>query len=493
MINNAEPQGHGATPHEDHPIEVSPYAKYILILAAVVAAICGGLYGYDTGIISGALLLISDDFHLSSTMQEMVASAILAGAILGALAAGSFSEKYGRRACVTLVSGVFVLGALACAFSPDVWLLIISRVFLGFAVGGSTQVVPMYISELAPAEKRGTLVTMFNVAIGLGILLANIIGFTEREAWGWRPMVGLAAIPAAIVFVSMFFMPKSPRWTAENEGMKRAIIELGRIRTSKKVIRKEVREMRENAESADPRNRGWKGLFRPWVRPALVAALGVAFFTQCGGLEMMIYYAPTFLRDAGFGASSALMASLGVAITYCIMTFIGCLIVDRVGRRRLMLIMGPGSIVSLIGLGIVFAMHPAAGSAGSYLVIVFLLLFMAFNSGGIQVCGWLLGAEMFPLSMRGQATSLHAATLWGSDLLVTGTALTLVQLITLGGTMWFYAAVNLASVAFIFFFVPETAGATLEDIELALHEKRFRPSKGQTRIVSEDAQEEAAA
>ncbi|WP_051625791.1 sugar porter family MFS transporter [Kozakia baliensis] len=474
-------------------IEVSPNAKYVLMLAAIVAAICGGLYGYDTGIISGALLLISDDFHLSSGMQEMVASAILAGAIIGAIGAGALSEKYGRRNCVCLVSAVFVIGATACAYSPNVWFLIVARIFLGLAVGGSTQVVPMYISELAPAEKRGTLVTMFNVAIGLGILLANIIGFTERTNWGWRPMVGLAAIPAAIVFVSMFFMPKSPRWTAENEGMQRAIIELGRIRTSKKVIRREVREMRENADSMDPRNRGWKGLFRPWVRPALVAALGVAFFTQCGGLEMMIYYAPTFLHDAGFGASSALLASLGVAVTYCIMTFIGCLIVDRVGRRRLMLIMGPGSVVSLIGLGIVFASHPSPGSIGSYLVIVFLLAFMAFNSGGIQVCGWLLGAEMFPLSMRGQATSLHAATLWGADLLVTSTALTLVQIITLGGTMWFYAGINLLSVLFVFFFVPETAGATLEDIELALHEKRFRPTKEHKRIVSEDEPEQAAA
>jgi len=475
------------SPPSDHAIEVSPNAKLVLMLAAVVAAVCGGLYGYDTGIISGALLLISKDFHLSSSMQEMVTSAILLGAIIGAFIAGGLSEKYGRRRCTMIVSAVFVVGASACAFAPDVWTLIVARIFLGFAVGGSTQVVPMYISELAPAERRGGLVTMFNVAIGLGILLANIVGFAAREAWGWRPMVGLAAIPAAVVFVSMFFLPKSPRWTAENEGMKRAIIELGRIRTSKRAIRKEVQEMRESAENVDPRNRGWRGLFRPWVRPALVAALGVAFFTQCGGLEMMIYYAPTFLRDAGFGSSSALLASLGVAIVYCIMTFTGCMIVDRVGRRRLMLIMGPGSVVSLIGLGIVFAAHPAPGSIGSYLVIVFLLAFMAFNSGGIQVCGWLLGAEMFPLSMRGQATSLHAAMLWGSDLLVTGTALTLVKLITLGGTMWFYAGVNLASVLFVFFLVPETSGATLEDIELALHQKRFRPTRGNTRIVESDS------
>jgi len=470
----------------DYPIEVSPNAKVMLMLAAVVAAICGGLYGYDTGIISGALLLITKDFHLSSSAQEVVTSAILFGAVIGALVTGQLSERFGRRTSLCIVSGVFVIGATACALSPDVISLVIARVFLGLAVGGSTQVVPMYISELAPQERRGGLVTLFNVAIGLGILIANIIGFAAREAWGWRPMVGIAAVPAAIVFVSSFFLPRSPRWTAENEGIKNAIVELGRIRATKRQIRKEVQQIRDNAENVEEQNRGWKGLMQPWVRPALVAALGVAFFTQCGGLEMMIYYAPTFLRDAGFGSSSALLASLGVAIVYCIMTVLGSFIVDKVGRRRLMLIMGPGSVLSLIGLGIVFNIHPASGTIGSYLVIVFLLAFMAFNSGGIQVCGWLLGAEMFPLSMRGQATSLHAATLWGSDLLVTGTALTLVTLITLGGTMWFYAAVNLAAVIFVFFLVPETSGASLEDIELALHEGRFRPTRGDVSIATED-------
>ncbi|MBB2201932.1 sugar porter family MFS transporter [Gluconacetobacter tumulisoli] len=463
--------------------EVSDNAGRTLWLAAAVAAICGGLYGYDTGIISGALLLITQDFHLGSLYQELVASAILAGAVVGAVGTGWLSERYGRRASVMIVTAVFVTGALACAAAPDVGMLIAARVYLGLGVGGSTQVVPMYISELAPAARRGKLVTLFNVAIGIGIFLANIIGFSARDAWGWRPMIAIAALPAAFVFVSMFFLPKSPRWTAENEGLDSAIAQLTRVRTSRKEIRKEIRKIQEASDNVADENRGWRGLRQPWVRPALVAALGVAFFTQCGGLEMMIYYAPTFLSDAGFGHSSALLASLGVSVVYLVMTMLGSAIVDHVGRRRLMLIMGPGSVVSLLGLGLMFALHPDKGSVGSWMIIVFLLMFMMFNSGGIQVVGWLLGAEMFPLSMRGTATSLHAATLWGSDLLVTSTALTLVNLISLGGTMWFYAGVNLASVVFIFFLVPETRGASLEDIETALHEGRFRPTRGHTAIV----------
>ncbi|GBQ63213.1 sugar transporter [Ameyamaea chiangmaiensis NBRC 103196] len=470
-------------------IELSPNASKTLWLAAAVAAICGGLYGYDTGIISGALLLITKDFHLSSGTQELVTSAILAGAVIGAVGTGFMSERFGRRISVIIVTAVFVIGALACSFAPDVTALIVARVFLGLAVGGSTQVVPMYISELAPSERRGNLVTMFNVAIGVGILLANIIGFAARDAWGWRPMIAIAAIPAAFVFLSMFFMPRSPRWTAENIGLTEAVDELRRVRESRKQIRHEIRQMHETAAEVDDRDRGWRGLGQPWVRPALIAALGVAFFTQCGGLEMMIYYAPTFLSDAGFGASSALLASLGVATVYLIMTALGCVFVDRIGRRRLMLIMGPGSVLSLIGLGLMFAVHPAKGSFGADLIIVFLLLFMVFNSGGIQVVGWLLGAEMFPLPMRGQATSLHAATLWGSDLLVTGTALTLVNLISLGGTMWFYAGINLLSTLFVFFFVPETTGASLEDIEEALRQGRFRPTREHKAIARDERED----
>ncbi|NVN11782.1 sugar porter family MFS transporter [Nguyenibacter vanlangensis] len=481
-MQNFSPQAASLAAISRH--EISGSARLTLWLAAAVAAICGGLYGYDTGIISGALLLITQDFHLGSTAQELVASAILAGAVIGALGTGWLSERFGRRASVMVVTALFVTGAAACAMAPDVWTLIIARVYLGLGVGGSTQVVPMYISELAPAARRGRLVTLFNVAIGIGIFTANVIGFAARDAWGWRPMIAIAALPAACVFVAMFFLPKSPRWTAENEGLDAAIAQLTRVRTSHREIHREINKIHEASDGVADAHRGWRGLMQPWVRPALVAALGVAFFTQCGGLEMMIYYAPTFLSDAGFGHASALLASLGVSIVYLAMTVGGSMIVDHVGRRRLMLIMGPGSVLSLLGLGLMFAIHPDKGSVGSWMIIVFLLLFMMFNSGGIQVVGWLLGAEMFPLPMRGTATSLHAATLWGSDLLVTSTALSLVKLISLGGTMWFYAGVNLASVLFVFFLVPETRGASLEDIEAALHAGRFRPRRGDTAIVA---------
>ncbi|WBO23774.1 sugar porter family MFS transporter [Sphingomonas abietis] len=452
-------------------------AARTLGLAAVVAAVCGGLYGYDTGIVSGALLSMTAEFHLDHQMQEIVTAAILAGAVVGALGTSWLSEKFGRKVSVLIVAALFAVGAIGCSLAPTVGALVCGRLFLGLAVGGSTQVVPMYISELAPPEKRGRLVTMFNVAIGIGILLANIVGFGMHGVWSWRPMVAIAAAPALLIFVAMMFMPRSPRWAAENIGLTEAAGILTKLRTSRRQVRSELRQIRDVAQEANDAESGWSGIRQPWLRPALLAALGVAFFTQCGGLEMMIYYAPTFLSDVGFGSSSALLASLGVAIVYAVVTLLGCLYVDRIGRRRLMLIMIPGSVISLIGLGAMFATGAHGGLAG-WATIAFLLAFMLFNSGGIQVCGWLLGSEMFPLAMRGPAASLHAAMLWGSNLIVTGTALSLVQAVGLGTTMWIYAGINLLSFLFVFRFVPETAGASLEDIEGALRAGKFSPRAG---------------
>lgn len=457
-----------------------------LRFAALVSAVCGGLYGYDTGIISGALLSMTDEFHLSHHMQEIVTAAILAGAVIGALATSWLSERVGRKVTVMAVAGVFAVGAVACSLVPTVALLVAARLLLGVAVGASTQVVPMYISELAPPERRGNLVTMFNVAIGIGILLANIVGVSLHAVWTWRPMVAIAAVPAMVVFVAMLFMPRSPRWVAENHGLEQAAEILGQVRETRRDVRSELRQIQEIARDTRPEESGWRGIGQPWVRPALLAALGVAFFTQCGGLEMMIYYAPTFLADAGFGRSSALYASLGVAVVYAIVTLLGCLFVDRIGRRRLMLVMIPGSVLSLVGLGAMFATGATHGAA-SWLTIVFLLAFMLFNSGGIQVCGWLLGSEMFPLSMRGPATALHAAMLWGSNLVVTGTALSLVQAVGLGSTMWIYAGINLVSFVFVLLFVPETAGASLEAIEDALRKGRFRPRRGRAGLAESPA------
>ncbi len=452
-------------------------ASAFLLTASGIAAIAGFLYGYDTGIISGALLQITHDFSLSSHAQEWVTSAILVGAVIGALVCGKLSGLIGRRYTVMTVAAIFAIGVIASGLSGSAISLAIARIILGFAVGGASQIVPVYIAELAPPEKRGRLVTFFNISIGAGILTAGLVGAFLQDIWSWRIMFSVAAIPALILLFGMLPLPESPRWLVGQKRIKEARIALNMVRETDREVRHELRNIQKVHDKTERKSAAsWKDLTQPWLRPALLAGLGVAAFTQLSGIEMMIYYTPTFLTDAGFSRGTALHSALGVAVIYLLLTITGKLLVDRIGRRTLTLWMMPGAIISLLLLGGVFVMNSHGGQY-SWLIVTCLFAFMIFNSGGIQVIGWLIGSEVYPMGIREKATSLHAAILWGSNLLLTGTALSLVNLLGIGGAMWFYALLNLLGFLFIYFIVPETKGRSLEEIEVSLKEGKFYPKK----------------
>ncbi len=291
-------------------------------------------------------------------------------------------------------------------------------------------------------------------------------------------MIAAAVFPAIVLFLCMLMLPESPRWLAENISMEKARAVLERVRERDSDLTFEMDEIRQVVtEGGSGRKASWSILLEPWIRPAAIAAFGVAAFTQLGGLETMIYYTPTVLSGAGFGKSAALLASLGVSIVFVSMTAIGRQIVDRVGRRRLTLVMVPGTVISLIVLGIMFRLGLAKTQTGSMWLVACLLIYMVFNAGGVQVIGWLMGSEMFPLAIRGKASSVHAATLWGSNLIITSTALSTVALLGTGGAMWVYAALNFLCFLFVWHFVPETTGHSLEDIEKHLRAGKFMELK----------------
>jgi MFS family permease len=256
--------------------------------------------------------------------------------------------------------------------------------------------------------------------------------------------------------------------------MEKARSVLERVRDNEADVNFELEEIRQVVvEGGSGKKAGWRMLLEPWLRPAAIAAFGVAAFTQLSGLETMIYYTPTVLSGAGFGKSAALLASLSVSVVFVTMTAIGRHIVDRVGRRRLTLVMVPGTVISLIVLGSMFQMGMAKTAHGSWLLVACLLIYMVFNAGGVQVIGWLMGSEMFPLAIRGKASSVHAATLWGSNLIITSTALSMVSMLGTGGAMWVYAGLNFLGFLFVWHFVPETTGHSLEDIENHLRAGKF--------------------
>jgi sugar porter (SP) family MFS transporter len=466
----------GAAARETDPHDEAapaPRLTAMLILAAVVSAISGLLYGYDTGIISGALLQIDDEFDLGNGMEQVIAASILAGAVLGALACSRLSERLGRRTTILLVAGIFVVGSACSALAPSAPLLSLSRVILGFAVGGATQTVPMYVAELAPPARRGRLVLTFQVAIGVGIVVATIVG--ASEAVSWRAAIGAATIPALVMLGLVLRLPESPRWLVKGDAVDAARDALGRVRPAGHDLEPELDEiLRLEEEERTARTRGWNGLRKPWVRPAIIVGCGVAIFTQLSGIEMIVYYSPTILTDNGFSDSAALRVSVALGVTYLVMMIVGLAIIDRIGRRRLTLTMIPGAALALAVLGALFVAG-ADGRGSTGFIIACLVVFMFFNAGGLQLMGWLTGSEIYPLAVRGAGTSLQSASLWSTNLLITLTLLTMIDAIGVGPSMWVYASFNVLAFLFVWRRMPELSGRSLESIETALRDGRFRP------------------
>ncbi|OIK04753.1 sugar porter family MFS transporter [Streptomyces monashensis] len=449
-----------------------------MLMAAVVSAISGMLYGYDTGVISGGLLQIAKEFHIGNTMKEVIAASILLGAVVGSLVCSLLSERVGRHRTILMICVVFVLGSLASSLAPTAVALALARVLLGFAVGGATQTVPMYVAELAPKSIRGRLVLCFQLAIGVGIVIATLVGASETVSW--REAIGAAAAPALVMLLLQLRLPESPRWLVLKFGLGRAEEAqkvLYRLRPDGYDISSELEEIvaLEGRQQRTSRgNRGWSGLRQPWVRPALAVGCGIALFTQLSGIEMIIYYAPTILTDNGFSKTIALWVSVALGTVYLVMMVVGLIIVDKVGRRRLTLVMVPGTALSLFALG-AFFVTGHSGHAYVPPIVACLLTFMFFNAGGLQLMGWLTGSEIYPLAVRAAAASVQSATLWGTNLLITLTLLTMISIFGVGQVFWIYGMFNVAAWLFVWWRMPELTGHSLEDIERHLKSGRFRP------------------
>ncbi|HJX45350.1 MAG TPA: sugar porter family MFS transporter [Geodermatophilus sp.] len=445
-----------------------------VVVVALVSAISGLLYGYDTGIISGALLQISDEFGIGNGWEQVIAASILAGAVIGALVCSRLSERRGRRMTLLIVAGVFVVGALGASLAPDPVTLSLARVVLGFAVGGATQTAPVYVAELAPTRFRGRLVLFFQIAIGVGIVIATIVGATESV--DWRVAIGAAAAPGALMLLFLLRLPDSPRWLVKAGQRDRAQQALEGVRPEGADVSAEMRDIDELVEAErTARTSGWRGLREAWVRPALVVGCGLAIFTQLSGIEMIVYYSPTILTDNGFSDSAALRVSVALGVTYLVTQLIGLAIIDRVGRRRLTLLTLPGAALSLIVLGTFFVTGNDGDAQVPY-IIATLIAFMAFTAGGIQLMGWLTGSEIYPLATREAGAAAQSASLWGTNLLITLTLLSIIDTIGTGQTFWLYAAFNVAAFVFLYRRMPELTGRSLEQIEGKLSAGQFRPA-----------------
>lgn len=438
-------------------------------VAAGITATGGLLFGYDTGVISGALLFIRQDFApLSPLMEGVIVSFLLVGAVVGALSGGPLSDRFGRRPTALLAATIFAVGALIVALTPNVALLVFGRFVLGLGVGIASMIVPLYIAEIAPASRRGALVSLNQLMITIGILLSYIMGVAFAPIEGWRWMFAVALVPAVVLFVGMFLLPESPRWLFNNGRLEQARTVLGRSRSPEEVEfeLQELEEIKRREREQGTRQRvELKELLSPYVRPALIVGIGLAIFQQITGINTVIYYAPTILQGVGFSEGGAIAATaLGVGVVNVGFTVLAVYIIDRVGRKPLLIIGLIGMIVSLSLLAIVFSTGGTGGATG-VLATACLALYIASFAISLGPVFWLMISEIYPLRIRGTAMSVASVANWGSNFAV---ALSFpVVLATLGGagSFWTFAVLGVVAWVFVFFMVPETKNRTLEEIE----------------------------
>jgi sugar porter (SP) family MFS transporter len=445
---------------------VSPAAEAeetgFVFAAAGFAALGGLLFGYDTGVISGALIFIRTQFALTTFQQELVVSVVLVGAAIAALSGGRLADIFGRRAMLLVTAAIFIAGAMVCAAAPSLNFLVIGRLIVGVGIGLATSTVPIYISEVSPPQSRGWQVSLFQLAITIGILAAYLVDYAFSGSGSWRWMLGLAFVPGAILGLGMIGMPESPRWLAEHGESQRAREVLQRIRGTENID-SEWGEIQDTLAQGEERGR-FADLFAPHVRPALIIGIGLAIFQQVTGINTVIYYAPVIVQSAGISsASGAILATAGIGLVNVIMTIVAMWLIDHVGRRPLLLTGIAGMILSLAVLGFVFRMP--TGGALSWLAVITLMVYVASFAISLGPIFWLLIAEIYPLKVRGIAEGTAAGANWAFNFLVSLTFLTLIQILGSSWTFWLYAALAIASWFFSFYLVPETKGRTLEEIE----------------------------
>jgi sugar porter (SP) family MFS transporter len=451
-----------ATPAPAYAAQPPSSGKFVYV-AAVFAGLGGLLFGYDTGVVSGALLFLKKDFTLTSFDLEVIVSGGLLGAATGALLGGRFADLFGRRTLLIVTAAIFAAGALVCAVAGSPTVLIAGRMIVGIGIGLSSSTVPVYISEVSPPAARGWTVSLFQLSITVGILLAYLVDYAFTASQGWRWMFGLALVPALIFGIGMIALPESPRWLLKHGQAVEARSVLQRIRGGA-PIDAELADIQRAVEATTERGH-LSDLFHPSLRAALTVGIGLAIFQQITGINTVIYYAPIIIQSAGIpSASGAILTTAGIGLVNVLMTVVSMWLIDRVGRRPLLLTGITGMIITLAVLGFIFHASVHAGTL-AWVAVISIMLYVASFAISLGPIFWLLISEIYPLSVRSSAEGLSATFNWAANLAVSLTFLTLLEKIGASKTFWSYAVCAVGALIFSYYLAPETKGKTLEEIE----------------------------
>lgn len=462
---------HG-TAYAEHPTlppnQPGPHSRR-LGLVAVVATFGGLLFGYDTGVINGALVPMERDLGLTAFTQGFVVSILIFGAAIGALAGGRLADRYGRRHNILMLAGVFVVGTLGCVVAPTWETLGLFRFVLGLAVGGASTTVPVYLAEVAPYEKRGSLVTRNEVMIVSGQFAAFVINALIFQVWGdndnvWRFMLLVAVLPAFALFFGMLRMPESPRWLSSQGRDDEALAVLKQVRDPERA-EAELAEVHVLAEEEkESQTGGWADLAVPWVRRLLLIGIGLGVFQQLTGINSIMYYGTQLLEDSGFSADAAILANTLNGLFSVLGITVGIMLINRLNRRTMLL--GGFALTTffhlLVGLS---AFLLPDSDIKPYVILFFVIAFVFSMQGTIGPLVWLMLAEIFPLKIRSFAMGVCVFVLWMTNATVAFGFPPVVATFGIASTFFLFAALGVGALIFIYTQVPESRGLTLEQFE----------------------------
>ncbi|MFM9612019.1 sugar porter family MFS transporter [Streptomyces niveiscabiei] len=464
---------------ETKAVDASPGVARRLRVVTVVATFGGLLFGYDTGVINGALPYMKDDLGLTPFTEGMVTSSLLLGAALGAVVGGRLSDARGRRRTILGLAVLFFVGALGATLAPNTAAMVVARFVLGLAVGGASVTVPVYLAEISPAERRGALVTRNELMIVSGQLLAftsnAVIADVGDESGGvWRWMLVVATLPAVVLWFGMLVMPESPRWLASRTRFAEALEVLRQVR-SRERAESELAEVSALAvKDAEQRLGGWRDVkSTPWLRKLMFVGFGIAIVQQITGVNTIMYYGTQILTDAGFASDSALTANIANGVISVLATFVGIWLLGRVPRRPMLMTGQAGTIAALFLIG-VFSLTLPAGDGRAYAVLAMTVTFLAFQQGAISPVTWLMLSEIFPMRMRGFGMGVAAVVLWLTNFVIGLVFPSLVDGIGVSATFFLFVVAGFFSLAFVKRYVPETKGRTLETLEAELRARYSR-------------------
>lgn len=444
-----------------------------LILVAFVAALGGFLFGYDTAIISGTIGFVKTKFELNAVAEGWFVSSALVGCIFGVMFTGLINDWFGRKKALLLSGLLFLISAIGCMLAPTLSILIIFRLIGGIGVGVASMTSPLFIAEISPPNIRGRLVTLYQLAITVGILLAYFANAsllelsagtyeTELFSWiiqdeVWRAMFGSECIPAVLFFILVLFIPESPRWLALKQKNEQAFKILSRINGPEQA----EQELREIKDTVGHEAAPLKTLLKPGIRKAIVIGASLAFLTQICGVNAIIYYGPRILEEAGFALSDALGGQVIIGIVNVLFTLIAIWKIDQLGRRPLLIWGVSGIMFSLIMVGLLFYFNVTSG----FWLMGFILLFIASFAFSFGPVIWTLLSEIYPINVRGTAMSIATLTLWVGTALIGQVVPWMLESLTPAGTFWIFSLSCIPALYLAIKVIPETKGKTLEEIE----------------------------